>query len=777
MTLVHKVFAITGVVQGVGFRPAVHRLAIQAGLHGSVQNCSGSVRLVLQGAEHEVDEFVAALPDRLPQLARIDRCDLCERAILESRSILPGFRILESDEADPPLLTFPPDLAMCAGCAKEVLDPDDRRYGYPFTTCTLCGPRFSVIDGVPYDRMRTTMSAFPLCSECSAEYHDENSRRFHAESIACPACGPQLVFSSGSAGEAGREALRLARRALAAGKILALRGIGGYLLVCDPFQRPVLDKLRARKNRPHKPFAVMARNLAVLGKYANVPHAAVQALVSPAAPIMILEAARQTAPRLPLDLISPDTFSIGAMLPTSPLHLLLFTPLDGDVLPEFDLLVMTSGNKRGEPVCLSNKEAVFRLSEIADAFLFHDREINLRADDSVCVLQGEELQKWRRSRGYTPQAVRLKYPLKRCVLALGGELKNAIAVGEGERIVPSAHIGDLDTPEAVAGLTDTVRCFPDFLYQTPHAIAVDLHPDLQSTVLGQKLAKEYSLDLVCVQHHYAHAASAMAEHGLSECLALAFDGTGYGTDGTIWGGELLAARLDGFVRRAHFRCAALPGGDAAVREPVRQVVARLDDAGLRLSEDLLRKLGVAAEEAAIWASQAQKGLNAPLSSAAGRLFDSFSVLLGFSTRAATYDGQPAIRLEEAARKAPASETFTLPFGLIEENGVLIVDWRPAFREIIERKAEMSVDARWALAVHRSVANAACAMVEYALPEKPGSCVVLTGGVFMNRLLTAFCMEKLRKKGIAVYIHRDVPPNDGGLAVGQAYLAGQENVCV
>ena len=767
-------------------RPALHRLASEARLCGSVQNLAGSVELVLEGSEREIANFIENLPARLPTVARLQSISLKASWPIEKQEASQGFAILVSDAREKPGTLFPgtsfpgtlfpPDLALCGECRAEVMDKNNRRFGYPFTTCTNCGPRFTVVNGTPYDRELTTLSVFPLCALCRAEYTDPQGRRFHAESIACPECGPQIHFESSTAKTSRAEALLSARKALSTGEIVAVRGVGGYLLAADAFNAAAVTELRKRKERPHKPLAVMARNMEVVRRFCIIPECGETLLNSPEAPILILGLRPEAAEMLPVKLLAPDTNDLGVMLPTSPLHLLLFEPLPGDDVPPFDLLVMTSGNRRGEPICISNSEARERLSDIADAFLLHDREINLRADDSLCALHDDRVQLWRRGRGYTPRAVRLKHKLRRPVLALGAELKNAIAVGDGDAIFPSAHIGDLDTPEAADSLETLAETFPRFLFKEPQVIAADLHPDLYSTVLGRRLAAKKTLDFMQIQHHFAHAAALMAERGIVECLALTFDGTGYGTDGTIWGGELLKASCRmgnvGFERLASFRPAPLPGGDAAVREPIRQIVGRLGQAGISINGELSRSLSVGEDRAAVWEKQVKAGINTSLSSGAGRLFDSFSVLLGFSPGQATYDGQAAVQLESAARKA-AGETPELDFTANEEDGMLFIDWAPAFIQTVEQGAAGCRQPEWALAVHRAVARAAARMVEFGLTQISAPLpVALTGGVFMNRILTRMVEEKLREQSVEVLVHSEVPPNDGGLAVGQAYIAGR-----
>ena len=775
MRKVMRIFDLTGIVQGVGLRPTIYGLAARAGLSGWIQNRSGRVRLRLEGDSQAIGEFMRQLPGRLPPNARLDAVVERESGELAEGEGSGGFRILPSDLSEPVEVVIPADLSLCADCRREVLDPANRRCGYPFTTCTRCGPRYTVVEAMPYDRARTTLSGFPLCAACGAEYTDPSDRRFHAESIACPRCGPQVTLCDADGVAMQGNPLREARAALARGETVAVRGIGGFLLAAWASNRDALQRLRARKHRPHKPFAVMAPDLATVRCVCEVPPEAEALLTSPEAPIVILdvrpEALRDA--RLPFDLLTPDSPTLGVMLPTSPLHLLLFAPLAGDPVPPFEWLVMTSGNRGGEPICLTDREAHARLQGIADLYLSHNREINLRADDSVAVLQRGGAQLWRRARGYAPNAVTLAQPLQRCVLALGSELKNAVAVGYADRVVLSPHVGDLETPEALDGLEQVARALPLFLERRPQCVAVDLHPDMHATRLGRRLADEWAVPVVAVQHHHAHAAAALAEHGLESGLALVMDGTGLGTDGAIWGAELLAVAPAGYTRLATFAPVPLPGGDAAVRQPARQLVARWADAGVGVDAARLARLGVSEKEAEVWRQQSARGIHAPLTHAAGRLFDAFSALLGFAPEAVTYEGQSAVRLEAAAGRATGLTLPRVPFDCVENNGLLVVDWRKAFERLADPGAFVGRECEWALAVHVAVAEAAMGMIDFGLSKSGGTTpVVLSGGVFMNRLLTDRVVARLERQGVRVLIPRRVPPNDGGIALGQAVVAGR-----
>jgi len=440
-------------------------------------------------------------------------------------------------------------------------------------------------------------------------------------------------------------------------------------------------------------------------------------------------------------------------------------------VPAFELLVMTSGNRGGEPICLTKAEAQERLDGIADLLLCHDREINLRADDSLAVIQCGAPQLWRRARGYAPNAMLLSRPLQRCVLAMGAELKNAVAVGFEDRVVISPHVGDLETPEALDGLERVARSLPQFLERRADAVVVDSHPDMHATLMGRRLASEWGLPVVEVQHHHAHAAAALAEHGVQAGLVLVMDGTGLGPDGTVWGAELLSVDPSGYTRLATFAPVPLPGGDAAVRRPARQVVARWLNAGVALTDERLRRLRVSPEEAAVWSQQCAQRVNAPLTHAAGRLFDAFSALLGIAPETVTYEGQSAIRLEAAARRSARRDVPRVPFAQAEEGGMLVIDWSEAFALMADARLTAGRESDWAYGEHSSVADAAVAMVNFGLSRTLSGPVALSGGVFMNRILSELVVQRLEAQGVRVLVHRRVPPNDGCIAFGQAVVAG------
>ncbi len=790
-------YEIEGVVQGVGFRPALHRLASGFGLVGWVRNDNDRVTLRLEGRPDIIGHFIAALPKNLPPLAQITIIRVVEKTVMEEPP-KGAFEIIDSGapaQTAGSILIVPADAAMCRECEREILDPENRRHGYPFTTCVDCGPRHTVVLGTPYDRGRTTLRDFPLCEQCQKEYESPSDRRHHAESLACPKCGPQLSLRNADGKELSikdHDILRKARAELAAGKILAIRGIGGFLLASDALNLDTIATLRTRKSRPHKPFAVMFADIETVFDFCSFNAEAVKLLSSPASPIVILPLNRskldKTASKA-FDAISPDTDTIGAMIPYSPLHKLLFEPLPGDPTPPFRALIMTSGNKGGEPIATANDEALEKLSGIADLFVIHNREINIRNDDSIAVTRDKSPQLWRRARGYAPSPVdNQTYSTKTLLaaesaLAMGAGLKNTIAVSVNQKIFVSPHIGDLDNPETFAALKKTVERLPRLIGATPKSIAVDKHPDMPSTILGKQLAKERSLPLLEIQHHHAHAAACMGEHGLNEAIAIVFDGTGLGDDGSIWGGEAFFVNIPKaeFERLASFAPVPLPGGDAAVIHPARQLVARLKQAGVELKPTMLKQLKISKKQLEMWSRQCEQSINAPLTSAAGRLFDSVSATLGVAPEQTTYEGQAAIRLEALALRAasklsdspaiPPEAFFKFKAG---QKGPALIDWTPFFAEtaptLIANSAPEARSAEIALAFHHAAAGAAMTIIHYIRSKHRIDNIVLSGGVFMNKILTELLLEKIREAGLTPHIHRQIPPNDGGISFGQAVLA-------
>lgn len=762
-----ETYDISGTVQGVGFRPTLFNLARQSGLCGWVQNRSGTVRLVLEGDPSSIRNFISSLPDNVPANSLVKNISLVSSERPDRENYLVDFRIIESISTDNFDLVIPADLAICRDCADDIYDSENRRYRYAFTTCTCCGPRYTLINDTPYDRVRTTMACFPLCESCTSEYNDPGNRRFHAESIACPACGPKLVLQDIDGTIMNGDPLRETRKIISSGGIVAVRGIGGYLLAADAHNRKALEVLRERKNRPDKPFALMARNIESLRQYCQTDAASEALLTSPEAPIVILDIKNKPDTDLPYDLISPDTMTLGVMLPTSPLHMLLFD--NRDDIRIFDLLIMTSGNRGGEPTCTTNAEAFDRLQGIADFMLSHNREINLRNDDSICIVRDGQPQIWRRARGYAPYPVAIHRTMKRNILAMGAELKNTIALGFKDTIVLSPHIGDLETPEAINGLGTVLDSLPAFLKISPDAVATDLHPDMHSTIEGIKLARRLDVPIIRIQHHHAHAAACLAENKRETGLALVLDGTGLGADNSIWGAELMSLNGPNYRRMASFSGVPLPGADKAVKYPYRQIAGRWFSAGIKPGDALLKTLNITPSDMNAWLMQCEKRLMSPVTHSAGRLFDSLSAILGFAPGETTYEAQAAIRLEAAAMNHnPGPE---LPFTQEEDNDILYTNWNKTFEMLSDQKYAGKKNHNMAMSAHHAIAKAVVIMVEYAFSRSPERTVALSGGVFMNRLLSGIVKEKLGQLGAEVLIHRHVPPNDACISFGQAVIAG------
>lgn len=760
---------MVGILQGVGFRPTMARLARGAGLGGWVRNQAGTVRLCLEGEQPRLDRFLDELPEALPRQARLTKLTVVERLQVSRTDEPPLFDILESAAADRPRVSIPADFAMCSDCRAEVLDPSSRFYKYPFTTCTNCGPRYTVVDSMPYDRDRTALRVFPLCEACRAQYIDQADRRFHAESIACPACGPKLSLCAPDGTELKGDPLLETRAALARGEIVAVRGLGGFLLAVDASNEVAVAKLRQRKARPHKPFAVMARDLEVVRRLCHPSPLECELLCSSEAPIVVLELPDAGAPVS--SLLSPGTSNLGVMLPTTPLHMLLFEQLSGDPTPPFDWLVMTSGNQGGEPICIRNDEALERLRHVADLLLVHDREINLRCDDSVvaCTTLGPQI--WRRARGYAPRTVPVHRPFERCVVALGSELKNTLCLGYDDEAVLSPHIGDLETPQAIDALSLVLERLPEFFCREPEAVAVDLHPDLHSTRLGRAYAQARGLPVVEVQHHVAHAAAVMAEHGARRSLALVCDGTGLGTDGTIWGGELLQVEPLEWKRLGTLAPAPLPGGDAATRHPARQLAARWLASGQEVGSVWRERLGLSEAELETWKLQIDRHLNSPSTHAAGRLFDAVSALLGTCPPRVTFEGQAAVWLEAAARQDQAGDLGTSPYTMESSNGLWTVDFSPFFNAMLETPPSKERVGSLARAFHEAFAESLCALAERGRDSTGIGTVALCGGVMMNRLLVTSLARRLHSSRFEVLLPRELPVNDGGISFGQVVLAG------
>jgi hydrogenase maturation protein HypF len=743
---------VRGVVQGVGFRPFVHRVAARHGLAGWVRNEAGSVRIHVEGPAPALDRFIAALRAEAPPLARLDTVEV------ESVQVrgLDAFEVGTSRAESAGRLPVSPDVSLCDACAAELLNPDDRRYHYPFITCTDCGPRFTVIEAMPYDRERTTMRRFQQCRTCLAEYREPGDRRYHSETNSCPECGPRLWLAdpSGSETHGGEEALEHAAWALGSGRIVAIRGLGGFHLAADATSETGVTRLRERKRRDAKPLAVMVRNLEGAARIAAVGPEEERALLSRERPVVLL---RRRADAGLAPSVAPGLDTIGVMLPYTPLHLLL---LDLVRRP----LVMTSGNVSEEPIVTAVPDAIERFRDIADHLLLHDREIVARYDDSVVRFDADGHRILiRRARGFAPLPLRLPVPAPRPLLAVGPHLKNTFTLATGDAAYVSQHVGDLENLETLEHFRDARARF-EALFRITAEIAVrDLHPGYLSTREAESLGLER---ILVVQHHHAHIAAVAGEHGVTRpVVGLAFDGTGLGDDGAVWGAEALVSDLVSYRRVGGLRYAPLPGGDLAARRPWRAALGYLAlepalEPAFRLAFE-----GVSPEELRLARLQAQRGINAPRASSMGRLFDAAAAVLGVRLRS-EYEGQAPMELEALAGRAPARP---LPFPLVEEDGRHALDPVPLLAALGQLRQTRPAEAL-AARFHESVAAGATALAVRACEESALDTVALGGGVFQNARLTASLRRRLQERGLAVLEARELGPNDGAISYGQAVVA-------
>lgn len=746
-----RAITVSGIVQGVGFRPFVFGLATRLQLTGFARNDARGVIIEVQGTPSALDEFLAALTREAPTLARIEA--------ISSRVIPPqdgaGFEIRESDSGGHADVFISPDVATCGDCLRELFDPADRRYRYPFINCTNCGPRLTIVTGAPYDRASTTMASFTMCEECRVEYEDPLDRRFHAQPIACAICGPQLrlLDQNGELLESD-DSLRGFAGAILSGQIGALKGLGGFHLVCDATNEHAVQRLRSRKHREEKPFAVMFRDVALAAAHCHITAAEEELLRSRAAPIVLL---RPNESRGVADSVAPANPLLGVVLPYTPIHHLLVEAVNQ--VP----LVMTSGNRSDEPIARENDEAVERLRGIADVFLVHDRPIHVRCDDSVTrIVAGQELP-IRRSRGYAPLPINVPFTSPAPILAVGGQLKGTFALARQNHVFLSHHLGDLDHHQAYVAFESDIALYRELFQFDPAYIAHDLHPDYAST----RYAQATGLPLIAVQHHHAHMASCMAENSVTEqVIGATFDGLGYGTDGAVWGGEFLVGDYTGFTRVAHLRYVGMPGGDQATREPWRMALAHLRDAGTGCAEFDSR---IADTERRVVEQMLERRLNSPMSSSAGRLFDAVASLVGVRDRV-SYEGQAAVELEWLATGRAECGSYPYEFCDASNREAQVIDTRPMIRAIVadvQKKTEQRTIARRFHSTLASMITEACQRISR---ERGIRSVVLSGGVFVNALLTREVLARLDTAELRIYRHRHVPSNDAGLGLGQAAIA-------
>jgi hydrogenase maturation protein HypF len=753
---------IRGAVQGVGFRPFIYRLATEMSLPGWVINSASGVFIEVEAEQERLAEFVLRIEREKPAISFIQS--------LESTYLDPvgftAFEIRKSEGGEKTALVMP-DVATCSECRAEIFDPANRRYLYPFTNCTNCGPRFTIIEGLPYDRPQTTMKAFAMCEACRAEYENPANRRFHAQPNACPECGPHLELwtREGQVLSARHEALNAAAEAIRQGKVVAVKGLGGFHLIVDASNEQAVQTLRDRKHREAKPLALMYPSLEMIERDCHVSATEARVLASPECPIVLLSKKPGADERMAAS-VAPANPYLGAMLPYTPLHHLLMAELAFPV-------VATSGNLSDEPICIDEQDALKRLGGIADVFLVHNRPIVRHVDDSIVrVVMGRELV-LRRARGFAPLPVLLDVLLDgaappKPVLAVGAHQKNTVATSVGPQVFVSQHIGDLETAEAFGAFERVIASFEKLYELKPSVVACDLHPNYMST----EYALRRSGAPVRVQHHYAHALACMAENAVkAPALGITWDGSGYGPDETIWGGEFLAVDEKGFTRAAHLRTFRLPGSEAAVKQPRRSAAGLLFEIfGVDAFEqgDLAPVAAFSAEERGVLRTMLVRGINSPVTSSAGRLFDAVAAIIGLR-QVVRYEGQAAMELEFAASGSSEAGCYTITLKP-GTDGAIILDWEPMVREVL-RDRELGVGVpEMARKFHNSLAESMVAVARL----HPGLPVVLSGGCFQNKLLTELAVTRLREEGFKVYWHQRIPPNDGGIALGQVVAASRSS---
>lgn len=763
---------VYGIVQGVGFRPTVSRHAVKNGIRGSVCNKGPYVEIYAQGTEKQVDGFLRDLKERPPKRAAILKMNVESQ---ENVACYEQFEIIESEKTKGEIFVSP-DIAICEECKEEMYNPKDRRYLHPFINCTCCGPRLTILDSLPYDRERTSMKEFPMCPECASEYHDPKTRRYDAQPVCCNSCGPQVYLIGRE--EKGRDAITYTRQVIHSGGIVAIKGIGGFHLCCDATNEAAVAKLRERKRRPAKPFAVMARDIEAVQRVCRVTEVQEKVLTGHQKPILLLE---RTAEGYVAPSVAPGNPKIGMMLPYAPVQLLLFQYDDGLEMPDY--LVMTSGNTSGAPICRDDQEAMEELSHLCDCMLSHDRKIRIRADDSVMDYYKDEPYMIRRSRGYAPLPFMVSEPWKGQVIAVGGELKNTFCVGADGRFYPSPYVGDLEDLRTVRALKETITRLETLLEVEPQAAVCDLHPRYNSTTI----AEELGLPLMKVQHHYAHILSCMAENDcFDSVIGISFDGTGYGTDGTVWGGEILVADYEGFARIGSIEPFLQIGGDISAKEGWRIAVSLIYGYTKDREEaaQIVQKLALCSEaECRVQLAMAERKLNAIVSTSAGRLFDGVSAILGIR-KASTFEGEASTALEYAAEEYEKkmqreeydpdlwkqSEKWTFAPLSEDQDGRMILNTGALVRQIAEAKLQGDDAGKLAYQFHAALAWMISEACIRARQETGKNLVALSGGVFQNQLLLGLTDELLTKEGFQVLRHCMVPPNDGGIALGQAAYA-------
>ena len=768
MSEVTKRIRVYGIVQGVGFRPTVSRHAVSNGIRGNVCNKGPYVEIYAQGSGAQVDGFLKDLEERPPKRAAILKINT-EDIPAENAPQFGAFDIIESEKTKGEIFVSP-DIAICDECKEEMYNSKDRRYLHPFINCTCCGPRMTILDSLPYDRERTSMKEFPMCPDCAEEYDDPKTRRYDAQPVCCNACGPEVYLIG--RGERGRDAITYTRKVIHDGGIVAIKGIGGFHLCCDATNEETVSRLRMLKHRPAKPFAVMVKDETVVKRECIVTLEQEQILTGHQKPILLLDRRsnggqiEKLAPS-----VAPGNPKVGVMLPYAPVQLLLFQYDDGIEMP--DLLVMTSGNTSGAPICWDDEEAITELSHLCDAILSHNRKIRIRADDTVMDFYKNEPYMIRRSRGYAPLPFMTSTDWKGQVLAVGGELKNTFCIGVDSRFYPSPYVGDLEDLRTVKALQETIHRFQTLLEVEPQVVVCDLHPKYNSTVVAENLG----FPMLQVQHHYAHVLSCMTENDCQEpVIGVSFDGTGYGTDGTIWGGEILLADYQDFTRFGSITPFLQIGGDASAKEGWRIAVSMIYGYTKNREKawDIIEKLGLCSEqESKVQFTMADRKINAVMSTSAGRLFDAVSAILGIR-RQSSFEGEASTALQFAAEefeqkgKLNGNEIWDNVQPVISElEERCLLNTEALVKQIVEAKLQGTDSGALAYLFHQTLAEQIVAACIEARKSSGRNKTALSGGVFQNRLLLHLTEERLGQEGFEVLRHHMIPPNDGGIAIGQA----------
>jgi len=753
---IRKNIIIKGIVQGVGFRPFIHKLVQNYNLSGWVLNSNQGVEMDVEGKTEELNNFISDIKDKLPPLARIEKIEVNQLPLIGYE----GFSIKKSiTKEENSFVLVSPDISICEDCLQELFDPCNRRFYYPFINCTNCGPRFTIIKDIPYDRGKTTMRVFEMCPQCQSEYENIEDRRYHAQPNACAECGPQVFLYQNKRKLENIDPIKEAIKLLKDGKIGAIKGLGGFHLVCDATNNKVVTKLRRLKNREAKPFAIMSFNLEKIKQYCKLGKKEEKWLINRARPIVLLKKKKDS---LISSLVAPRNNYLGVMLPYTPLHYLLLKD-------NFTALIMTSGNIADQPIIGDNQEALEKLDRIADFFLLYNRDIFNRCDDSVAKIINDGNVFFRRSRGYVPYPIILDFKLKE-VLALGGELKNTISFSKENYVFPSQYLGDLKSMETLDFLKGSIENLERIFRVNPEIIACDLHPDYLSTQFAEEIGAKKGLKVVKVQHHHAHIVSCMAENNIKEkVMGVAYDGTGYGDDGKIWGGEFLLCDLKEYLRVGHLKYYPLPGGDKAIMEPWRMAYSYLysiyGPKAKTLDIDFNRRMDY--DKLSIIEKMIDKNINSPLTSSCGRLFDAASSLIGIRDEI-SYEGQAAMELESFCASG-IKERYK--FSIYKEGEEFIIDPQEIFIDIIKDLKEGIDKKVMATKFHNTVAEFTLNLCGKIRENTEINKIALSGGVFQNHYLTEKIISLLEKDDFQVYTQRKVSPNDGGISLGQAVVAG------